>query len=221
MPKRVEFIGPRAIIGEGFEDASFVRALIKARNLHGFDVSPTIDIGSTGGNSGFEEACIACEPVTGFAAVKEVVILADNDGDPVASFQQICNQIAKAKQDGNLSRNWGAATQPLVKAAGDPSVNIWMWPHAGLPGCLETLLWQVIQARHPNESACVEDALRCSGANGWSSSKADKARVRCFISLVCKRNPALTLGLLWRDAPNLIPVMDAAFDPVATFLHGI
>jgi len=108
MPKRGEFIKSRFILTEGFEDAALILALIAARNTPEFDVSATIDVGSTPGNSGFENAVIACEPLTGFSAVKEVVIVADNDDNPAQSFASICAQIEKARNEGNLKRNWGS-----------------------------------------------------------------------------------------------------------------
>ena len=183
MTKRGEFTKSRFILAEGFEDAAFLRALIAYRNTPEFDVSPTIDVGSKPGSSGFEDAVIACEPLTGFPGVNEIVIVADNDDDPAKSFDNITGQIEKARREGNLKRNWGTAAQPAAKAAGDPSVSIWMWPSANQPGCLETLLWQVIQAKYPKDATCVQDACECSEASAWPVSKLDKARVRCFISI--------------------------------------
>ncbi|MCH8113686.1 MAG: hypothetical protein IH905_17310 [Proteobacteria bacterium] len=221
MPKRPEFTKSRFILTEGFEDAEFLKALTDARNIADFDVSPTEDVGSTAGNSGFEDAVIACEPLTGFSAVKDIVIIADNDDNPANSFASVCAQILKAQNEGNLKRNWGEAIQPNVKAAGDPSVSIWMWPSTGMDGCLETLLWQVVQNTHPNDATCVDAALKCSGADQWPISKLDKARVRCWISIVCRRNPALRLGHLWRRHLNLLPLNRAEFDPISSFLAAI
>lgn len=221
MTKRGEFTKSRFILTEGFEDAAFLRALIAARNTPEFDVSPTIDVGSKPGNSGFEDAVIACEPLTGFSAVNEIVIVADNDDDPARLFASITGQIEKARREGNLKRNWGAAIRPAEKAAGDPSVSIWMWPTADQQGCLETLLWQVIEAKYPEDAACVQDACDCSEASAWPVSKLDKARVRCFISIHCRQNPALSLGLLWRDQPALIPLSRQEFNPISRFLAAI
>jgi hypothetical protein len=222
MPKREEFRQTRFVLGEGYEDASFVRALVAARGGHlSFDVSPTIDIGEVGGDSGFENAVIRCEPITGFTEVSDVVILSDNDDDPAASFANVCDQIENARNNGDLARNWGQATTPVNKTAGDPSMSIWMWPSDGQNGCLETLLWQVVQNTQAKNAACVDAALQCSGADKWPTSKLDKARIRCFLSLVCRKNPGITLGTLWRDAPNLIPLNRNEFDPFYDFLCGI
>ena len=220
--RRGEFKENRFVLCEGFEDSAITRGLIAtaSRHIPPYDVSPNHDLGTVPGNSGFEEAILGSAATRGFADVEDVVIVADNDDNPNAAFKNICDQITRAKQDG-LSRNWAIPKQPGVKEAGDPSVTVWMWPSAGNRGCLETVLWQLIQAKYPVEAACVSAAIKCSGANSWPISKLDKARVRCFISLVCKRNPALALGLVWRDQPQLFPLTSAVFTSFARFLASI
>jgi hypothetical protein len=218
MPKRGEFLHNRFILTEGADDAALTRAVIAARNLAPFDVSPVIDCGSVQGNSGFENAVIACEAVTGFTRVNRVVLIADNDDTPADSVTSVCTQLRNARQVKAIRRNWGVPNQAVTPAPGDPSVAVWMWPSAGQPGCLETLLWQVIQALHPNEAACVDTACACTGANTWPISKLDKARVKCFIALTVRRKPALGLGQLWAEEPGLIPATHAAFDTFANFL---
>ncbi len=221
MKKREAFSQPRFVLAEGVEDAAVIRALIDKRNLRPFDVSPTIDLGAQQGNTAFENAISVCEPLTGFLGVSEVVLISDNDSDPAASFAAISAQVGRARQSGALNRGWGSPQAPTVKAAGDPSLSVWMWPSEGGVGCLETLLWQVVSRRYPAEAQCVEDACVCSGAINWSVSKLDKARIRCFISLKCRKNPAATLATLWRDHPELIPLDEFEFDRVADFLNGI
>jgi hypothetical protein len=125
------------------------------------------------------------------------------------------------RASGGITRNWGVATEAEKKFAGDPSVAIWMWPSPGERGCLETLLWKVIEKRHPIEAACVEAACACSGANQWSISKYHKARVRCFLSLKHRSNPAISLSILWRDIPGLVPVTDTVFTPYSDFLRMV
>lgn len=219
MAKRPEFTHDRFIIAEGFEDVAFLRALIDGRNLNRYDVSPTADMGAAGGTSGFENAFLACEPIPGFDAVHHVVIVADNDDNPTKAFRSLCRQLERARTDFN--RTWGDPTNPGETAAGDPTVSVWMWPAPGVPGCLETLLWQVVQDKYPTEAECIETAILCTGINEWSPSKLAKARIRCFTALKCKRNPAVALGILWRDFRNVIPVTAAPFKQVADFLVAI
>jgi len=211
----------RFILTEGPEDAALLRELIQFHNLGDFDVSPNEDVGSVAGNSGFGKAIVGCEPLTGFNAVEDVVIFGDNDDAPVDSFANICGQIENARELGNIGRNWGVAIQPAIKAPGDPSVSIWLWPRAAQQGCLETVLWSAIQTAHPAEAACAQAAVNCSNASAWPISKRDKSLVRCFLSITCRANPGISLGNLWRDADDLIPLSDPAFEPICEFLRAI
>lgn len=221
--KRGSFTQTRFILCEGFEDAALARGLIgtPSRHLHPFDVSPVPDLADAAGNSGFENAFIGSDALTGFENISDVVIVADNDGDAQKSFGVVRAQLLKAKNKGNLQHNWAVPDQAGVRAVGQPSVSIWMWPTPGNAGCLETVLWGLIQTKYPDEAACVDSAMKCSGADTWPISKLDKAKVRCFISIVCKKNPAITLGLIWRDLPKIFPLTSAAFNPFARFLAAI
>ena len=212
--KREAFTQTRFILCEGFENSALVRALtdFPPRKLSRCDVSPNNDVGSVSGNTGFEKAIIGAEIIRGFEKSQHVVVVADNDDDPIRSFNQVNEQLKKAKDEGNIKRDWAIPTQPGVRTAGDPSVTIWMWPSIGQPGCLESLLWKIIEAEYQSTSLCVEAALQCSGAHSWPISKLDKARVRCFMSIYCRINPALALGYAWRDVPDLFPLNHKEFD---------
>jgi len=225
MRRSEEFAQKRLIIAEGYDDAVFVTQLIRtaARNLPAFDIWANEELGSVGGNTGFKRAIMAADARRNFIAVEEVVILADNDMDPNKSFLSICSQIKNAKLTGNLSRDWAIPDKPGIKMIGDPSVSIWMFPSEAQHGCLETILWQAIrnQTGHAANVACVEAACRCSGSDQRPVSKLDKAKVRLFLSLVCRDNPAVSFNNLWRDFPSLIPMNQAAFTPLANFLRAI
>jgi hypothetical protein len=137
------------------------------------------------------------------------------------SFLNICSQIEKARQEKAIQRGWGRPTQATVKAVGDPSVSIWMWPSSSELGCLETVLWEVIEDRHPKEAACVVDACKCSGADKWPFSKRHKAMVRCFLGLKNRRAPDIRFDHLWQQHPDLIPLSHPAFKPFSDFLSAI
>lgn len=217
---KVEFTHPRLIITEGIEDTAFLRALIKSRKIKEFNVYPNIDVGREEGNSAFKSSAIACLAITGFDAVNDILLVADNDGDPKKSFSEICAQIEAARTEGPLTRNWGKMTAVNTKATADPSLGCWLWPEINKVGCLETLLWQCIEKNHAKEAKCVEQALACSGANAWPQNKIDKAKMRCFFSIKCKKNPTVNLSLLWRDCPEIIPLEDKIFDPISDFLSA-
>jgi hypothetical protein len=223
MPKRTEYTNSQVILTEGEEDAAFVRALLESyRDIRRFDVFPTVDVGEVGGSSGFYRSVIKSDGLTGFEAVTDVVIISDND-DPKTSFAGVCAQIERARSEGNLTRNWATATKPGVKAEGEPSVSIWMWPSSELAvgGCLETLLWRVVKGRYQKDAACVDAATRCTNSDQWPISKLDKARIRCFLSLYVRDNPAVSLSLLWRYFPHVIPVRSQVFRPFLRFIRDI
>jgi hypothetical protein len=223
MPRRAEYTNSRVILAEGEEDAAFVRALLAAySDIRPFDVSPTVDVGEVGGSSGFYRSVVRCDGLTGFEGVTDVVIIGDND-DPRTSFAGICAQIERARNEGNLTRNWGTATAPGVKAEGDPSVSIWMWPSSELAveGCLESLLWRAVRGRYKKEAACVDAATRCTNSDQWPISKLDKTRVRCFLSLYLRDNAAVTLSVLWRYFPHVIAVRSQVFRPFLQFIRAI
>jgi hypothetical protein len=164
--KREAFAQTRFILCEGFEDSALARALtdFSPRKLTRSDVSPNNDVGSVSGNTEFEKAIIGAEITRGFEKVQHVVVVADNDDNPIDSFNQVTLQLKKAKDEGSVKRDWAIPAQPGVKTAGDPSVTIWMWPSIGQPGCLESLLWKIIETEYQPISLCVEAALQCSGA---------------------------------------------------------
>jgi hypothetical protein len=217
----------RLIIAEGYDDAIFVEQLIgtPARRLPEFDIQANKDLGGVGGNTGFYRAVMAADSKRNFSNVSDVVIIADNDDDATnrRMFVNICNQIQRAKTNGNLQRDWAIPRTPEIREVGDPSVSVWMFPADKKPGCLETLLWEAIKNQRGNARgvACVEAACSCSGADSWPVSKFDKAKVRCFLSLVCRDNPSVSFNDLWRDFPSLIPMNQSAFNPIADFLRQI
>lgn len=221
--RRGRFTELRFILCEGFEDAALARGLIgtTSRHLPAFDVSPIPDLAGAAGKEGFEHAFIGSDAISGFENIVDVIVVADNDSNAPKSFNAVRTQLIKAKDEGNLKHNWAIPDYPGVRTIGQPSVSIWMWPAPGDVGCLETVLWSLIQAKYPNEAACVEAAIKCSGANAWPIGKLDKAKVRCFISIVCKRNPAITLGNIWRDLPMIFPLTSSAFNQFSKFLAAI
>jgi hypothetical protein len=213
----------RLALCEGNEDAQLVRKLVQTRaNIKPFNVSPINDLTDKAkGNGGFGEAIIASEVISGFDRVTEVVIVSDNDDDHAVSFEAICNQIQAAKDSGDVQRDWGVPDAPYVRSQGDPAVTVWMWPADAQQGCLETVLWEIAKRRKQVEADCIEKALRCTGADQWATSKRDKARIRAFMSLVYKKNPALALSNVWRDAPDMFPAQSAEFTPLARLLASV
>ncbi len=96
-----------------------------------------------------------------------------------------------------------------------------MWPEPGVKGCFETVLWEIVERKYPAKAKCVAKAFDCAAVKDWTISKLDKGKIRSFISMEYKKNPAIALSLLWRDAPEIFPVADRAFKPISDFLIAI
>ena len=222
MPKRNKrpaFTHSCAIFTEGTEDAAFLRALTNARGLQ-FDIRANVNLGGTPGKTGFKTAIEASEPITGFDRVSDVVLIADNDENATQSFNEIINQIDEAQICDSLDRPWAIPNQPERRTTGDPSVSIWMWPTARRRGCLETLFWRVLRDVHPDWAQCAIDALACTGIERPNISVRDKALVRSFISIACRRS-IISVTQIWDSAPELIPLDHKEFNPVVRFLASL
>jgi len=95
-----------------------------------------------------------------------------------------------------------------------------MIPTAGAAGALETLCLEAAARANPATMACVEQFAECSNISNWTRSKQDKMKLRALIAALHKTNPDLSLASLWDKNPDLIPLNDAAFTPIADVLAG-
>jgi hypothetical protein len=225
--KREEFTESRLVITEGFEDCAFVTAITLRRRpaLPSMDVVSVDMISEGAGKDGFEEAIIAADGKRGFSRITDVTLVADNDekaasGAIDSAFNHVRNQLIRAKQSG-LQRDWAVPNAPGERAPGEPSVSIWMWPEAETQGCMETLLWRVIEAKYAPLADCIQRASVCMEANAWPIQKRHKAQVRAFLSLYNKRRPTVPFNVLWRDHANIFPIDRGEFSAFVRFLRSI
>jgi hypothetical protein len=112
---------------EGPDDAAFFQRLLTVRRIKPFDVRYTNrDSDRTGGNTKFGLKLNAIKVVPGYQNIRNVLIVSDNDTDPVASFRKIQSQIT----DAGLI----APAQELVASTSRPAVTIMMVPLNGRVG---------------------------------------------------------------------------------------
>jgi len=210
------FIHKRLILVEGPGDAGFLRNLIRKRTLPDhFDIRTPKESGISGsGNTRFGEALDAFVLVPGFPLVRKILIVSDNDDDPRNAFRQIRLQIRKT------SRKYKAPTRRLSATTGSPSLTIMMLPSTRKRGNLERLCWDaaVKQTANAQVVACANEFARCAGIDNWSSGKLAKVKIRSLIASKYQRNCDESLAFLWDDYPDLIPLSDPVFDPIANFL---
>lgn len=215
------------LVCEGAEERALVKQLKVQRNLAGFDVSCIGDEKTGNGIGGLKKHLNALVPLPDFDKVTHLALLVDADDDPSGMFAKVCQHISDANNEPDVLARYAIPTAPYVraKANGKQTVDITviLQPAPNATGCLETLLWDVIAAKHPTTASCVDQLFACAAATvgSWSQSKRDKAKVRAAISVMCKRNPAITLSWLWDEDPTLIPVSAVQFDPLAALLAAL
>lgn len=107
------------------------------------------------------------------------------------------------------------------KAAGYPSITIMMVPGKGKVGALETLCFEAASRNRQEAAACVDQFARCARTNQWDPQKRAKMNLRSLLTSIHRPNPDIGFGKIWKDAPDLIPIGDAAFTPIANILRRI
>ena len=213
LPARID--GPCLIIGEGAHDEAFLRHLLQNRNISGYQVGfPQPPDQSSGGRGGFGEVLSGLRVRPDFMNIRAIVLVSDNDEDPVTSFNKINAQIADA---GHLS----VPTQPLNVAltTDHPDLVTVMLPWADQIGCLETLCLPAALEAWPQLKPCVKEYSRCADVETWPKSKQSKMQLRCLFSAACKTDPNTPLTHAWSRNPPLIPLGHQSFDQLAKFLR--
>ena len=202
----------RLLVCEGSADEQFFMHLMSERNLPEFQIEFPKAKGKPHGWQGFSDLLIGLSANRNFGDLSLIVVAADNDGQPYRSFQNIQGQVSSA----------GLAQPPqpraIIETAGRPSVVILMLPWDDDPGSLETLCLPSIYRANPELRTCVEEYVRCAGANEWDNlSKKSKLQVQCCLSALCRSDPNTPLSHAWSRAETLVPLTDTCFDQVADF----
>ncbi len=207
-----DFKLPRLLLCEGPHDAGFFRALIASRNLKEFHIRcPTKEAGY--GISGFGKSLLGFTVITGFEKIADIVIVGDNDDDPTASFNAICDQITGA--------GFSAPTQSNLMVPGTPNVHVMMVPSPNLAGSLESLCYTAASNANAQVAACVQAYEQCLAIGSWQEQKKAKMRLRSILAGSYRKNPDILFSRVWQEEPSLIPLSDAIFDPLANFLAAI
>ncbi|MFI4934293.1 MAG: DUF3226 domain-containing protein [Caulobacterales bacterium] len=213
----------RLLICEGPTDEAFFKNLIQRRNLPDFCIRIPADASRKLGVDGFPELLEAIPAWDGVAALRHLIVVADNDADASASFRKVKDFLRNARPDTDPPFTYGIPDRAMVRAPGTPATTtIMMMPKRGNRGCLETLLLTAAEkasASAQRATACVDTFVTCAGVDAWSSSKQAKMRLHSLIAATYKKNPALSLSQVWTQAPDLIPLNDPCFDPIADFLR--
>jgi hypothetical protein len=208
---------PPIILAEGPADEQFVRELIKARNLPRCDIQKA-NPPEAYGQPGFAKRLEGLKLAVGLSARKAVVIIADNDDDPSASFAFVRSQISAVGDYGipTKPREAAASTNPNL-----PPLVVLMIPWDNESGCLDTICFAAADNMRPKIGKCVRKFVKCVKPKRWPVSPLSKLKMRCLLSAVCKQDPNTPLQHAWstsRGRPgDIIPLNDTRFDHIADF----
>ncbi len=216
MPEKgIEY--PRVILCEGLGDFQFLKHLIEQRNISKFSIIYPTDKNpdDPGGRDGFARRLRALKLERDFAKVTDLVVISDNDDNPMDKFNLVRRLIGEA---GGFS----VPNQPAQMTTGKLRVGIFMLPQTGTPGQLETLCLQSCSARWPDRAACVETFVACNGhVAQWGRNKQEKMRMRALISSICSSDPYTSIPHLWSREQDIAPLDHPCFTPLADFLLSV
>jgi hypothetical protein len=195
----------KLIVSEGPGDLAFFKKLIEIRKLENFKLFKRTG-GEPEGAGSFERILKSITVGTEYAECGLIVIVADNDVDPVASFRQILKQIKAAREFAIPERPREVATKEKLR-----SVSVLMLPWDDVPGDLETVCFDLASRARPKIARCVGRYVKCVKAEPWSPSQLSKLRLRCLIAASCPKDPNTGLPHAWktdqgRRPRNLIPL---------------
>lgn len=225
----INFTESRLILCEGNSDAAFFDALIRARSLPRANVRTVGDLTSSPGDGQFGAALQAAAPLIGFGGLKDIVIVIDCDENAGAALEKISKQIQELPpMDEDTGLRFPVPNKLLQKEVGEkngdivaPSIVVLPVPGLNQRGALESLCYQAAVREKPEKSFCVDGLVSCAGVSHWSSSKLAKARLRAFLAIANEKDPDLALSLLWKRAPEMVPLRDPCFDEISNFLRDL
>jgi hypothetical protein len=209
------------IVCEGITDEAFFTSLLAAREISGFQVIRTHALVGVGGDTAWTEALNALIAEPNFERLQAIIVVGDNDSEPARKFQLIRAAIAQTTEilSAGTTRKLDVPEVPLVRAGNAPGVVIMMIPWTEEHGNLETLCFRAVRAAFPAKAACVDEFAVCTSAEGWPISHRSKMQVRSYLASGHQSKPEFGLTRVWKEAPHLIPLENAAFDQIAAFLR--
>ena len=210
-----ELTSSNLLLCEGTDDVGFFQGLIRQRNLPDYCIRTTSEKrGLPAGYTKFGRALRGVRTATGFDRVRRVLLVADNDEDPVGRFQNIATQVQEL-----LGASPPAPLQSI--AVDNYELAIMMVPWTGVAGRLETLFVESAQDRDAHMADFVDEFVDHAGIVGrWNDDLAVKdAWLRSDLAIRCKQNPFIYLGTAFTEHPELIPLDHGSFDQIANFVR--
>jgi hypothetical protein len=202
---------PRLLVCEGYDDKCFFHKMIHERDLPPFHIWPCR------GNGGFSNAIRAfrANRTKQYNALRDILIVADNDDAPIASFSNVCDHI---------ERFFGERpSAPLIKTKTKPAVSVLMIPWTDIHGHLEALCMESATDADRDVATHVQTFMNLLFAERWASaSRRGKAWLRANLAARCDRDPFVPLAEVFKQErySHLIPLKHKSFDRIARVLAG-
>jgi hypothetical protein len=211
---------PWLILCEGESDKRFLDNLIVARGIpNSFQIRfPDRGRVGCGGRSEFGPWLALVRETSELfnKNIRSVLIVSDNDQDPVASLEAVKASLAKA-----VGFPVPDTERVIAKADTYPDIVVLMLPH-GEPGTLETLCLRAAYDKWAATKAPLDAFVGGTAAKGWHIGKQSKMRLQSLIAATCEARPDAGFAGLWRENEKFhIPLKSAAFDDISDFLQTL
>lgn len=208
---------PRLLICEGPEDCFFFARLIEVWGLARFHIWPSGGPGKRGGKSKFGTAVKAfqAERPNTFHSLRDIVMVADNDENPKASFDAVCQQIESVFGVGTAPKKPRERTRTIK-----PAVSVLMVPWDDKNGHLEKLCIDSARDADKTTGAHVDAFMASLKSASWKNeSREGKAWLRANLAARCD-DPFVPLGYIFDEKRyhEIIPVKHNSLKPIVDFL---
>jgi hypothetical protein len=207
---------PFLVVCEGYGDARFICSLLKHKNITNCNVGCPSDTGGHG--SGISAIAKYLESVRGViqagrGSLNGVAVVVDSDLNANDGFKTICEAL-EAAQFQKPSKAFSIEEKNSFRSG------IFVIPGKGKTGTLEHLLWEAVIEKNPSIENCAGTFCQCVGGHIDAATENQKAKMKLSSTLGahCKSNPWTSLGLVWKQPENPIPIESKKFLEIADFL---
>jgi len=206
---------PLQILCEGGDDATFFENLAKSRSLTTYHATCPQGIdGRCIGKGGFaEHLTLIRQGVPSGVPLSGVLIVADSDDDPIASFRDVQRSIRQS--DLRVPDN---PLQVMTNHSGTPAVAVMMVPWHDRVGNLEMVILDALKPLYPHLVPCLESFRDCARAEDRTPSLQAKMLLRCLISILNPIDPSLALTWFLKR-PIEICALDYNCDALSPYAH--